>query len=82
MRKKLNTGWIVLIFGLLLLAVVVGSLLRVTDLGEGTPTPWREPVVSTMTSDPATGTPGWWDAKDTPLPWPTDGPETQGTAEE
>jgi hypothetical protein len=82
MRKKLNTGWIVMIFGLLLLAVVIGSLLRVTDLGEGTPTLWQEPVISTMTSEPATETPGWWDAKDTPPVWPTDSPETEGVAEE
>jgi hypothetical protein len=82
MRKRFNTGWIILIFGLLLLAVVVGSLLRVADLEKGTPTPWKEPVVSTMTPEPAMGTPGWWDAKDTPQPWPTDEPESQGTAEE
>ena len=82
MRKKLNTGWIVMIFGLLLLAVVIGSLLRVTDLGEGTPTPWQEPMISTMTSEPATETPGWWDAKDTPPVWSTDSPETEGVAEE
>jgi len=82
MREKRNSGWIVLIFGVLLLAVVVGSLLRVADSGKGTPTPWQEPVVATMTPDPATGTPGWWDAKDTPPAWPTDGAETKGTAED
>jgi hypothetical protein len=81
MRKKLNTGWIVLIFSLLLLAVVVGSLLRAADLGEGTPTAWQEPIITTMTSETATDTPGWWDAKDTQPPWPTDHRETQ-TAEE
>jgi hypothetical protein len=77
MRRKLNTGWIVLIFGLLLLAVVIGSLLRVADLGEGTPTPWQEPAVFTVTPESTTDVLGWWDVKDTPPAWTTDNPEMQ-----
>ena len=80
--RKLNAGWVLLIFSLLLLAVVIGSLLKVADLDKGTPTPWQEPVVSTMTPEPATETPGWWDAKDTPPVWPTASAEHQGTVEE
>lgn len=82
MRKKWNAGWIVLIFGLLLLAVVVGSLLRAADLGKGTPTPWQGPLLSSTTPEPGTGTPGWWDAKDTPPAWPTEEIKVQGTAED
>jgi len=72
----------VLVFGLLLLVVVIGALLEVTELEKGKPTPWQEPAISTETPVPGTGTPGWWDAKGTPPPWPTENAETGRVAEE
>ena len=82
MRKKWNMEWILLVFGLLLLAVVVGSLLRSADPGKGTPTSWKEPVVSTATAELGTGTPGWWEEKDIPPAWPTEKIKVHETAEE
>ena len=81
MRRQ-DGGRIVLVFGLLVLAVVIGTLLEVVELEEGKPTPWEEPSISTETPEPMTETPGWWDAKGTPPPWPTGSVETESTVED
>ena len=69
---RARAWWIALLFGLLVLAVVAGSLAQARDLGRETPTPWQRPPIFTATSEPGTATPGWWADIGTPPPWPTE----------
>jgi len=65
---------VVMVFGLLLIALMVGTLLETGRPPESTPTEWDAPSVASETPDPGLDDPEWLETLGTKPPWPTDHP--------
>jgi len=71
---RTNSIYVALFFGLVVVALVVGTLLQTGKPPESTPTEWNAPSVASGTPDPGVETPGWWGTEVTKPSWPTDRP--------
>lgn len=71
---RTNSIYVVLFFGLVVVALVVGALLQNGRPPESAPTKWKAPSLASETPEPGIETTGWWGTEVIKPSWPTGRP--------